>query len=75
MEQNTKIAQNKKKVITKYMKGNYVSEGLLQFFWDSVACITIACQTSVLIMCEKITQETPIKNENNLRTWKCKSKM
>ena len=56
MEQNTKIAQNKKKVITKYMKGNYVSEGLLQFFWDWDGSVMITCQMSVLIAPAKLTQ-------------------
>jgi len=44
--------------------------GLLQFFWDSVACATIACQTSVLIVHAKMTQVNLRRNENHFSTWK-----
>ena len=39
---------------------------LLQFLWDSMARATIACQTSVLITCAKVTYELTLRRNENL---------
>lgn len=44
--------------------------GLIQFLQDSVACTTIACQTSALVAHAKMTKVTLRRNENHFITWK-----